>query len=652
VQFGPEDDASIRRITQLVLAPDGGAIVFTVDEADLVRNVRSTRLWYESLADGAARPLTTAHGSQRFPCYSPDGEHIAFVAGGTQGERLMLVDSNAGRPREVLPRDLSLVPSEVVGGPGASPSIAWSPDSRSIACLVRVAEPVPGELTVEGPRPTGDPAVTVEITQRSRGGPPVRLCVVDLDGASARMIGQAERPLGGLNWSVDGQSVYAVSRAPGTALGTLQFRLLRYALSGDDAREITCFDGAAFQPTLSLNGAWFAIAAARGTTNAPAPCLLLLSVDGSVMRELSSDDLTTYSDIHWAADSSSIMAIGDAGVQRCVLRIDVASGEATAVPVGDVWIETLVCSDDGSTLAFIGSSPADPGDVWVVDSGDDTARRVTQLNPQMAHYDVARGERFTWHAEDGAHLEGIVLYPPDYAAARPAPLIIDYHGGPASHVTLGWNGQRQVFASAGYVVFAPNFRGSTGYGEVFSSALRGDIGGVPFTDCMAGVDRLIADGVVDPDRQFAFGHSWGGYMTNWTATQTDRFKAIVSSGSICDLLSVFHTRYSADVWEWRLLGTPSQSLEQYLKWSPILQVDKVRVPVLVLNGAEDRTTPPTQGLEMFTALRQRGIRSEHVVYPREGHGITEPAHQIDRVQRILRWFEEAMLASDGLRGST
>jgi dipeptidyl aminopeptidase/acylaminoacyl peptidase len=141
-------------------------------------------------------------------------------------------------------------------------------------------------------------------------------------------------------------------------------------------------------------------------------------------------------------------------------------------------------------------------------------------------------------------------------------------------------------------------------------------------------------------------------MTNWTATQTDRFKAIVSSGSICDLLSVFHTRYSADVWEWRLLGTPSQSLEQYLKWSPILQVDKVRVPVLVLNGAEDRTTPPTQGLEMFTALRQRGIRSEHVVYPREGHGITEPAHQIDRVQRILRWFEEAMLASDGLRGST
>jgi dipeptidyl aminopeptidase/acylaminoacyl peptidase len=641
VQFGPEDDVSIRRITQLALAPTGDAIVYTVDEADLVRNARSTRLWFQSLADSAARLLTTGYGSQRFPRYSPDGKHIAFVAGSAQGERLMLVDSGGGRPREVLPPDLSLVPSEVVGGPGAPPSIAWSPDSRSIACLVRVAQAIPGELTVEGPRSMGDPTVTVEITQRSRGGPCVRLCIVAIDGGRVQMIAQAERPLGSLNWSADSQSMYAVSRTPGADVGELEFRLLRYAVGGEDVREITCFEGAAFQPTISPDGTWFAIAAARGTTNAPAPCLLILSVDGSVLRELSSDDLTTYSDISWSQDGSTILTLGDAGVRRSVLRIDISSAEAKPVLVGDLWVETLACSNDGDRLAYVGSGPADPGDVWVVPSPHAAPRRITQLNPHLSAYQMARGERFTWQADDGTHLEGIVLHPPDYDSARPAPLIIDYHGGPASHVTLGWNGQRQVFASAGYVVFAPNFRGSTGYGQDFSTALRGDIGGVPYTDCIAGVDRLIAEGGVDPDRQFAFGHSWGGYMTNWTATRTDRFKAIVSSGSISNLLSVFHTRYSADVWEWRLLGTPSQSLEQYLKWSPILHADRVRVPVLLLNGAEDRTTPPTQGLEMFTALRQRGIRSEHVVYPREGHGINEPVHQVDRVQRILRWFAEA-----------
>jgi dipeptidyl aminopeptidase/acylaminoacyl peptidase len=533
-----------------------------------------------------------------------------------------------------------------MGGPGGPPSISWSRDSRLIACLVRAAEPIPAELTVEGPRPSGDPAVTIEITQRSRGGPPVRVCAVDVAEGQVHVIGEAERPPGSLTWSPDGRYLYAVRRGPGAACGELHFSLLRYSSTGGDTEEVARFDGAAFQPILSPDGAWFAISATRGTTNAPAPCLLVISADGSVMRELSRDSLTTYSDIQWSADGSHIVAIADAGVRRSLLRIDITSGEATILPIGNCWIETLAYSKSVDALAFVGSSPDHPGDVWFVRSPDGAAQRITQLNPHLSSYQLARGERFAWQAADGTQLEGVVLYPPDYDVSRPMPLILDYHGGPASHVTMGWNGQRQVFASAGYIVFAPNFRGSTGYGETFSIALRGDIGGVPYTDSLAGVDRLIADGIADPERLFAFGHSWGGYMTNWTATQTNRFKGIVSSGSICDLLSVYHTRYSADVWEWRLLGTPSQSQEQYLKWSPILHVDNVSVPVLLLNGAEDRTTPPTQGLEMFTALRQRGIRSEHVVYPREGHAITEPTHQVDRVQRILRWFAEADAARD------
>jgi len=231
-----------------------------------------------------------------------------------------------------------------------------------------------------------------------------------------------------------------------------------------------------------------------------------------------------------------------------------------------------------------------------------------------------------------------VLYPPGFEPGARAPFIIDYHGGPASHITRGWNGQRQIFATAGYVVLAPNFRGGTGYGAAFSEALRGDLGGVPYTDSIDGVDHLLAEHAIDPNRLYAFGHSWGGFMTNWTATQTDRFKAIVSSGSICNLLSVYHTRYSADVWRWRLFGTPSESLDQYLKWSAILQADKVTTPILFLNGAIDRTTPPTQGQEMFTALRQRGIPAEHVLYPREGHPTLEPAHAIDRMHRVLEWF--------------
>jgi dipeptidyl aminopeptidase/acylaminoacyl peptidase len=641
VRYGPEDDVVTRRITHLAASPGGDAFVYAVDEADLLRNTRSTRLWRQSTDAAKARssPLTTGHGAQRFPLFSPDGRSIAFVAGGPNGDRLLVVDAAGGRPREVLPSDLALVPSEIFNRGGAA-SLAWSPDSRSLACLTRTGVAVPGDLSVEGPRLTGDPLATDEITERLRGGPPVRLCVVNLDDGEVRFIGDAERPLGALSFAPDGRAVFAVSRSEGSTGGETLFSLLRFGLDGGVATVVTTFAGASFVPSLSPDGQWFAVAAARGTSHAPSPCLLLLASDGSTTRELSTDDLTTFSDIHWQRDGSSIVAVADAGVERRILRIDVSSGEPKMLPSGGGWIEMMRASADGETVIFVQSSLDDPGDVWVLDPNSDTPRRVTDVNPHLSSFELAHGERYVWHANDGTALEGVILYPPGHQAGQKAPFIIDYHGGPASHVTLGWNGQRQVFAGAGYVVFAPNFRGSTGYGAAFSEALRGDIGGVPYTDSIEGVDQIIADGSIDPERMFAYGHSWGGYMTNWTATQTNRFKAIVSSGSICNLLSVYHTRYSADVWRWRLLGTPSESLEQYLKWSPLLRADDVSVPVLFLNGAEDRTTPPTQGLEMFTALRQRNIRSEHVIFPREGHPTTEPHHQVDRVNRILRWFEQ------------
>jgi dipeptidyl aminopeptidase/acylaminoacyl peptidase len=380
------------------------------------------------------------------------------------------------------------------------------------------------------------------------------------------------------------------------------------------------------------------VSGASGSTHAPSPFLRLHAADGSTHRDLSADDRTTFTDLAWLTDGSALTAVADSGVERRIVKIDVATGEVTPLTNGDPWIEMARSNASGDTIAFAGSAVDDPGDVFVLRLDENPPGRLSRINPQLAALELAQGERLIWTARDGTPLDGIVLYPPGFAPGGRAPFIIDYHGGPASHVTRGWNGQRQIFATAGYVVFAPNFRGGTGYGAAFSEALRGDLGGVPYTDSIDGVDYLLAEHAIDPARLYAFGHSWGGFMTNWTATQTDRFKAIVSSGSICNLLSVYHTRYSADVWRWRLLGTPSESLDQYLKWSAILQADRVTTPVLFLNGAEDRTTPPTQGQEMFTALRQRGIPAQHVIYPREGHPTLEPAHAIDRMHRVLEWF--------------
>lgn len=646
MRLTPEDEIGLRRISGLTISPDGAAVVFVVDEADPASNRRSSRLWLNT-SDGAATLFTSAGGSQRLPAWSPSGELIAYVTNGPGDfgrDRLMVVPAAGGPARLLLGPESGFIASGFARRPGGGATFAWSPDSRRIACLLRVGESIPGDLAVDGPRALGDPQVITEISERLRGGPAVRLGVVDVESGVMVELGGDERPFSSICWAPDGTAVYAVSHRHG-GVNPGHFRLLRYAIDQPAADPVclTEFSGASFAPCLSPDGTRFVVSAARGSSHAPGPCLLLLSADsGEIVAEISADDRTTFFELAWSPAGDAIFALADRGVRRQLVRIDPASGAVSSLTGDERWIEMARLSGDGSTVAFVSSSLDDPGDLYFLASGGGEPRRATRLNRSLAGIELARGRAFDWTAPDGTTIEGILLLPPGLAEGERLPLIIDFHGGPASHVTLGWNGARQVFAAAGYAVFAPNFRGSTGYGAAFTEALRGDLGGVTLSDSLAGISHLIEEGVVDPDRQFAYGHSWGGFMTNWAVTHTDQFRAAVSSGSICDLVSVYHTRYSADVWEWRLLGRPQDSaaLERYRQWSAILYADRVTTPVLFLNGSEDRTTPPTQGLEMFTALRKRDVPAEYVVYPREGHGIVEPVHHVDRLGRILTWFAQ------------
>ena len=393
----------------LAISPTGEEIVFGVDEAEVVRNTRSTRLWRQSTRDRSAYPLTTGHGSQRFPQYSPDGRLVAFVATGNDGERLLVVDAGGGKPQDILPLDLMLVPSEIYTRPGGTPSFVWSPDSRSIACLIRSGDTVAGDLSVEGSRATGDPLVNREIIERLRGGPPVRLCVANLVDREVRFVGDDERPLGSLSWSPDGQHVFAVSRSEGNTGGETRFSLIRYSLRHNSSSVVTTFDGASFSPRFSPGGNSIVVAAARGTSHAPSPCLLHLKADDETIQELSTDDHTTFSDVHWNPDGASVVAIADTGIRRRLLQINVSTGDSRALPNGDGWIEMLRASDNGDVFAFMQSSSDDPGDVWTLNRDDMTPRRLTEVNPHLSTYDLARGERFQWKADDGTALEGVVL---------------------------------------------------------------------------------------------------------------------------------------------------------------------------------------------------------------------------------------------------
>lgn len=643
MRLTPEEEVALRRITGLDVAPDGSAICYVIEEAVVATDTINSRLWYADVETSVSRPLTTGTGNERHPVWSPEGDRIAFVSTVDSIDRLMIVSSAGGRALELLGADAGFLPIDAgpVGGyqAGAHSAIAWSPDGTSIACLVRAQDRVTDDYHHEGPRPAGDPAVMTEITERLRGGAPVKLCVLGVESGELQVIAHGDHPYLSVSWSLEGGSLYAVEQSGGDAGHPATFRLLRLFLNGDAAETVEEFEGASFVPAISPDERRIAVSCAGRSYHAPEPGLYEREIGAQERRILSDDDRTFFYGISWSPDGDALVGIADRGVERRLVSIDLETGDISQLTDGSTWIEIARAAQDGETIAVVASTPDDPGDVFLIKRGESEPRRLTDVNPQRASFDIGEWRVVSWEAGDGTEIEGLLILPAGFDPAHPAPLILDYHGGPSTHVNLSWRGRRQIWASAGYAVLAPNFRGSTGYGVDFSEALRGDIGGEPYEDCQSGVDELITAGIADPDRLVIYGQSWGGYKTNWTVTQTDRFKAAVSYASICNLFSVYGTRYSADVWEWRLHGMPWESPDQYLEWSPLFYADRVRTPVLFLNGATDRTTPPTQGLEMFTALRKHDVPAEFVVYPREGHSVLEPRHRVDLEQRMLDWFD-------------
>jgi dipeptidyl aminopeptidase/acylaminoacyl peptidase len=241
---------------------------------------------------------------------------------------------------------------------------------------------------------------------------------------------------------------------------------------------------------------------------------------------------------------------------------------------------------------------------------------------------------------DEFQIEGILTLPPEGVAKPPYKLLVHPHGGPHGRSAPGFDFTVQLFAANGYAVLQPNFRGSTGYGQKFIDADRGDFGGGDMRDIMSGVDKLIADGIADKDRLFVYGISYGGYMTSWLVGQTNRFRAAVAQNAVTDLNMMWHLSDLQSWTEWEFGGKPWEVPEKMRKHSPLTYADKVKTPTLILHARDDRRCPLPMGQAYHRALKARGVPTDLVIYPDEGHGIRQPRHREDVLRRVLDWFEK------------
>jgi len=313
---------------------------------------------------------------------------------------------------------------------------------------------------------------------------------------------------------------------------------------------------------------------------------------------------------------------------------ELAGGEVT---IGPRFQPQLAVSADGTRAAAAYEGPDDPPEVVLWENG--TARTLTALNAEVAPMlGTVEQQSYRWKSFDGLEIEGILVLPRERPEG-PLPLVVVVHGGPTGCWPWAFTtGLSHVLTADGYALFLPNVRGSVGRGPEFAEANLGDMGGGDLKDILAGVDALVGEGIADDARVAISGGSYGGFMSSWAITQTDRFAAAMPFAVVTDWVSFHSTTNIGQFDRLYLQAEPWDAAGEYTNRSPVYHAHKCKTPTLILHGEDDLCTPLGQAFELYNALVEGGCAAELVVYPREGHGWTEREHQLDSWNRIRDWL--------------
>jgi dipeptidyl aminopeptidase/acylaminoacyl peptidase len=369
--------------------------------------------------------------------------------------------------------------------------------------------------------------------------------------------------------------------------------------------------------------------------------LWLLDRATGAARRLAPNFDNWISSIAWSPDSKSIYITAPASAKNAIYEVKVGDGSSSVV-WNQASADGATVSKDGRTLYFKRSSLARPADIYALPRGG-AAQQLTHDNDALLQsLALSTAQDYWYKGAEGTNVQALIVRPPNFDATKKYPALVLIHGGPqgAWSDSWGYRWNPQMFAARGYVVFMPNPRGSTGFGQKFVEDISGDWGGKAYVDIMNGVGQLAAMPFVDGTRIAAAGGSFGGYMVDWILGHTDRFKALVSHAGVYNLESMYGV--TEELWfpEWEFHGNPWDNPELYEKWSPNRFVKNFKTPTLVTHGELDYRVPINQGLELFTALQRRGVPSKLLYFPDEGHWVLKPQNSKLWYQTVGDWLDQ------------
>jgi len=624
------------RPSEAALSRDGRQIAFAVTESFSEPNERPrSRIWLGAV-DGEPRQVTHGPGVDMLPRFSPDGRLLAFASDREQPGLMSLYLLATGGEGEDEAQPLGRLE-------GSVEDIQWAAGGGSLVVLA--ADP-------GSDRAGAQQATRIVAKDGADDDPDIRrpfrawrrLLRVDTASGEAAEVGTE-----GVNvWEFDlrdeGSAVAVVSDDPSesswydayVALLDLDARTarnlyrprwqLQALCSSPDGRRVAFVEG---------------LCSDRTIVTGPVKVVELQSGE---VRELPVDDVGW---LGWSDDETLLYAGWQGLGSRCGRialdgsHTELWSGEAT---IGTRYVPRITVDAGGETVAAVRESAGEAPEVVLFENG--SWRSISRLNDEVAgELELPRWERFAWTAHDGLELEGLLARPAGHEGG-PLPLVVWVHGGPTASWTWQFApqyGHSLLLASAGYAVLAPNPRGSAGRGAAFREAVLGDMGGEDFEDILAGVDASVAAGIADEDRVGIFGGSYGGFMSALAVTRSDRFAAAVPMAVVSNWLSFHFTTNIGRFDELFLDDDPYRAGGAYFERSPVAHAPGSRTPTLIVHGELDLCTPVGQARELYQALVDAGVETELAVYPREGHGYVERAHQIDVWQRMRAWFDRHLL---------
>jgi dipeptidyl aminopeptidase/acylaminoacyl peptidase len=636
----------LRSVGDVHLSPDGRTVIYGVVNNDRPETPYS-QLWTLDAATGKSTRL----GGERFtgsdPHFSPEGARIAYLGRVDDQYGVIVADAGGANATFIAPVEET---NHVL--PSSGERLTWSPDGRRIAFI----SAMPGPETEDA---NGDPMVITRYLYKPHAGEGLtrfndnrrlHIFVVDVASKSVRQLTDGNYYEHSIDWSSRGDEIAFISNREPDPDRFFNYDVFAVRVDDGAIRRITNTKSAEYYPKWSPDGQRIAFAGTKRSLTSSETTMedthvWVMNKDGSSRVELGNGIDNRQGAPEWSADGRHLyFTVQDRGNVR-LYRLPASGGKPEIVVNERGTVGRWAVAGNGA-LAYGFTTPRGPSELYVRNGSTSSARRLTNLNEAvLPERSVADVEAFTFKSFDGTEIEAFLTKPLSMQAAGRGkhPMIVMIHGGPHGQQGPGFNAKAQIYAAQGWAALMVNYRGSTGYGQQLADAIFKDQNGGEAKDVLAGVDAALAKyGWIDADRLGIEGGSYGGQLTNWIVTQTNRFKAAVPAASISNLVSFNYTAYYHDYLAVEFGAFPHENGIIDLLWerSPIRYTNKVKTPTLLIHGENDNDVPIAEAEQFFIALKDVGVDTVMVRYPREGHGIRETKHVADSIERSIAWYKK------------